>query len=68
MHLNLGILGSVYMEPLQEEYCQEGLVITHSGHTDMGIRVHCFENVIKDKPAMYTGMLWNNAIMIELEG
>lgn len=67
MEIDLGVLGKVKMEELQEVYFAGSFDIHHTGYTDMGIRVHTFSNTLKDKPGMYSGMLWNNAVMIELE-
>jgi hypothetical protein len=67
MEIDLGVLGIIKMEKLQEVYFADAFNVHHTGYTDMGIRVHTFSNVSNDKPGMYSGMLWNNAIMIELE-
>lgn len=61
MKIDLGVLGKVQMEELVEPCKYEQGRITHSGHTEQGIRVHIFLGY-----GWHHGEMWNNAIMLDV--
>lgn len=56
--VNLGYLGSVKLEPLNPTVrTSEGFVVTHSGYTKQGIRVHGSYDVNQE-------FCWKNSLVI----
>lgn len=66
VNIDLGWLGKVVLEEVAIAIPDgEGFVVTYDGYTESGIRV----NAVLDERAYRTyPTVWNNAILIRLEG
>lgn len=66
MNIDLGWLGKVVLEEVSI-FIPDGecFVVTHGGYTESGIRVHA---VLDERAYRLYPMVWNNAILIRLEG
>lgn len=59
MIITLGVLGNVKLREESPSQWEQG-VVTHSGYTEQGIRVHLFKGT-----GWTHGEMWNNAIMLD---
>ena len=58
MIVDLGVIGIVKMREESPSQWEQG-VVTHSGYTEQGIRVHLFKGT-----GWTHGEMWNSAIML----
>lgn len=66
MNIDLGWLGKVVLEETQIFIPEgEGFVVTHDGYTVSGIRVYA---VLDERAYRSYPTVWNNSILIRLEG
>ena len=59
MIIDLGLLGTVKMREEAPSRWEQGIV-THSGYTEQGVRIHLYRGV-----GWQHGEMWNNAIMLD---
>lgn len=70
MNMDLGWLGKVVLEDSMykesKDITEDSFIITHSGFTKDGIRVHRVIRAGERGNLLHLPTVWNNAILIEL--
>lgn len=63
MNIDLGYLGKVVLQPMDNEFAFDEMTFVMEGYTESGIRVHA---VIDNREYITYPCCWRNAILIKI--